>query len=239
MLTLVIVEGIVILLLTLLVAGLLRSHAEILRKLDALGAGEEVAPGAVSHSLTLGPTRRADSTPAAGTITGTTPAGGSTAISLEGTRGFTLLAFMSSGCSTCRPFWRAFDREMDLPRNDIRPVIVTKGPAEESPSEIARMAPSTVTTLMSSEAWDAFRVPGTPYFQLIDTERGLVVGEGSAGSWPRLVELLRRALGDAGYPDDAHRLGRTTKERLQDSDEELRRAGIEPGDPSLYHGGDG
>ena len=41
LLALVSLEGIVILLLTVLVAGLLRSHAEILRKLDALGAGDE------------------------------------------------------------------------------------------------------------------------------------------------------------------------------------------------------
>lgn len=36
----VIIEGVVIALLVILVAGLLRSHAEILRQLDRLGAGE-------------------------------------------------------------------------------------------------------------------------------------------------------------------------------------------------------
>ena len=45
MLTLVIIEGIVIVLLTVLVAGLLRSHAEILCTLDRLGAGDEAPSG--------------------------------------------------------------------------------------------------------------------------------------------------------------------------------------------------
>ncbi len=234
MLALVILEGVVILLLTVLVAGLLRSHAEILRRLDALGAGDDVPAAEISQGLKLGPTRRADPTPAATTISGSTPSGGATVVSLAGSRGFTLLAFMSSGCTTCKPFWRSFEQAMPLPRRDIRPVIVTKGPVEESPSAVARLAPATITTVMSSEAWDDFRVPGTPYFQLVDTHHGLVVGEGSAGSWPRLVELLRRALGDAGYSDSSHRIGLTTADRLLDSDEELRRAGIEPGDSSLY-----
>ncbi len=116
---------------------------------------------------------------------------------------------------------------MDLPRVDIRPVIVTKGVHEESPSEVRSRTSTDVLTLMSSEAWDAFRVPGTPHFQLVDTARGLVVGEGSAGSWPRLVELIERSMGDA-------RVDLGTKQRMEDSDVALGRAGIHPGDPSMY-----
>jgi hypothetical protein len=50
MLTLVILEGIVILLLAVLVAGLLRSHAEILRTLDRLGAGDGPNPAPAARS---------------------------------------------------------------------------------------------------------------------------------------------------------------------------------------------
>jgi hypothetical protein len=226
-LTLVIIEGIVILLLTILVAGLLRSHAEILRTLDALGGGE--SPG----NLPLVPVRGGKSgqpVPLA-QITGTTPAGGAATVALSGQRGYVLLAFLSTGCLSCRTFWESLDRP-ELPSPDIRPVIVTKGSEGESPAEVGRMAPGSVTTLMSTETWDAFRVPGTPFFQLIDAARGVSVGEGSAGNWPQVVDLMRRALADS--PRHRGELRRTTRQRLRDSGEELRQAGIFPGDQSLF-----
>lgn len=230
MLALVIVEGIVIVLLTVLVAGLLRSHADILRTLDRMGAGDGSAPTA-GGNLTLGPTRRATETAALEAITGQTVDGQFRNIALTGSRGYVLVAFLSSGCSTCRPFWSSFDDERELPHSEVRPVIVTKGANEESTAELRRLAPRDIPVVLSSAAWDAFRVPGTPYFQLIDAADGSVLGEGSAGSWARLMEMIRRSLGDA---DDAHSLRRTTAERLVDSDEELRRAGIAPGDETLY-----
>jgi hypothetical protein len=227
MLALVIVEGIVILLLTVLVAGLLRSHAEILRTLDHLGAGDGAIPSAASGAMTLGPTRRSTDTVAIESITGETLDGQTRTIALTGSRGYVLAAFLSSGCSTCRPFWSSFDRDLDLPHPDIRTVIVTKDAREESPADLKTLAPHDIPTVLSSEAWDAFRVPGTPYFQLIDATDGAVLGEGSAANWSRLLEMIRRAVGDDGT---SRSLRRTTAERLVDSDEELRRAGITPGD---------
>ena len=141
-----------------------------------------------------------------------------------------LVAFLSSGCKTCQAFWKSFRNGMDLPRPDIRPVIVTKGIHEESPSDIRDRAPIDITTIMSSEAWDAFRVPGTPYFQLIDATSGAVVGEGSAGSWARLTELINRSLHD----DQLAEIHLSTKQRFDDSTTALERAGIEPGDPSMF-----
>lgn len=222
MLPLVIVEGIVIGLLTLLVAGLLRSHAEILRQLHALGVGDENNPKGG-----LSPRRNPHHQVAAPLISGSTPNGEHRSVSLTGSKGYTLVAFLSSGCSTCKTFWDAFAKEPELPRRDIRPVIVTAGPDRESPSEIASLAPGSVVTVMSSEAWDTFRVPGTPYFQLIDGASGMTVGEGSANSWPRLVDLIRRSLADG-------RLAADTSQRLIDTDTELAAAGIEPNDPILY-----
>lgn len=230
MLTLVIIEGIVILLLTVLVAGLLRSHADILRTLDRLGAGEDSMPP-VRGGVALGPTRRSTDTVPTGAIVGVTLDGQSRSIALTGTRGYVLAAFLSSGCSTCRPFWSSFDRELDLPHPDIRTVIVTKDSGEESMSDLKTLAPRELPVVMSSETWDAFRVPGTPYFQLIDAADGTVLGEGSAANWGRLVEMIRRAIGDEQKPSG---LRRNTAERLVDSDEELRRAGIAPGDEALY-----
>lgn len=240
MLALVIVEGIVILLLTVLVVGLLRSHAEILRTLDALGVGEDANPGAfpsTAAGVGLGPTRRPGAPVAVDALTGTQPDGSSRSVALTGSRGYVLAAFLSSGCSTCATFWKSFDRELDLPHPAIRTVVITKGPSEESVSDVATLAPRGMPTLMSSEMWDAFRVPGTPYFQLIDTTDGRVLGEGSASNWGRLGDLITRSIGDAtpGSP-----LRRSTSERMADSDDALRQAGIEPGHDSLHRAqGDG
>ena len=229
MTALVVIEGLVILLLVVLVAGLLRSHADILRKLEALGAGDDAQPTARRSDITRTPTHTEPASLDA--ISGPTPLGDVSSVALTGSRGHVLVAFMSTGCSTCKPFWKAFRAGMDLPRADIRPVIVTKGAEEESPSEIRKLTPPDVTTIMSSEAWDAFRVPGTPYFQLIDATSGTVIGEGSAGSWPRLVEMIERSFGDA---EASGQIRLTTKQRYQDTDRALGDAGIEPGDPSLY-----
>lgn len=229
MLTLVIIEGIVIVLLTVLVAGLLRSHAEILRTLDRLGAGDDTPRGG---GIAVGPTRRASGTVPVPAVTGVTLDGQARTVALTGSRGYVLAAFLSSGCSTCRPFWTSFGKDLLLPHPNIRPVIVTKDAAEESPSELRSLAPADVPTLLSSQVWDAFRVPGTPYFQLIDASDGTVLGEGSAANWSRLMEMIGRAVGDE-QPERS--LRRNTAERLVDSDDELRRAGIEPGDDTLFH----
>jgi hypothetical protein len=80
---------------------------------------------------------------------------------------------------------------------------------------------------MSNQVWDAFSVPMTPYFLLVD-RNGLVVGEGAAASWRHLLGLLRQSAADAdglAPPDNQARLP---------SDEDLRDAGVHPGDPSLY-----
>jgi len=233
MLTLVAVEGIVIVLFAVLVVGLLRSHAEILRTLDRLGADEHGdRPTATTPGLPgFGATRRRAEPVAVDALTGVQPDGTSRTIALTGSRGYVLAAFLSSGCSTCKTFWKSFDRDLDLPHPAIRPVLITKGHDEESVSDVATLAPRKLPTLMSSEMWDAFRVPGTPYFQLIDTTDGRVLGEGSASNWGRLGDLITRSIGDAGPGSP---LRRSTSERMADSDEALRRAGIEPGDGSLH-----
>jgi hypothetical protein len=233
MTALVILEGIVILLLTVLVAGLLRSHAEILRRLHEMGAGEADHG---TQGLQLRPAGRATTVDA---IAGATPSGGEASIALTGSRGLVLAAFLTSGCASCRIFWDAFRGGVALPHPDIRTVIVTKGPAEESPATIRNLAPVTVPTIMSSEAWDTIGVPMAPYFALVDASRGVIIGEGAAGSWEHVSDLLARAVGDSAV-DPHQTLTAGTAQRLRDTDEELRRAGIEPGDDSLYRApGDG
>jgi hypothetical protein len=216
--SLIVIEGIVILLLVVLVAGLLRSHAEILRQLDALGGGEP-------HEAHISPPRRPARNGPTTVITGTTPTGDASTISLAGSRGHTLLAFLSTTCTACGAFWKE-----EVPSfSGIRPVVVTKGAEAESPAGVARLMNPAVSTLMSTEAWESFTVPATPYFVLVDNSGGQIVGEGSAPTWDQVEDMMRRAIAD-----DRHFLRRSTRERKADVDDELTAAGIEPGDARLY-----
>ena len=90
----------------------------------------------------------------------------------------TVVAFLSSGCLACRRFWVSVRRtgHAGLPSN-VRVVVATKDPAEESLSVIAGLAPSTLPLVMSSQAWADYDVPGSPYFVLVDGPTGAVRGE--------------------------------------------------------------
>ncbi len=76
---------------------------------------------------------------------------------------------------------------------------------------------------MSSAAWAEYRVPGSPYFVLVDGPAGRVRGEGTGATWEQVSTMLRQANDDAS--DD----GREVR-----IDRELLAHGIVPGDPSLF-----
>ncbi len=218
-------------LLGLLVVGLLKSHAEILRQLHELGAGRtEEAPQPVPVDLAVGGSTGAK----AHDISGFTPDGESAAIAVLGAPHETLLAFLSSGCLTCNGFWEALGDggDLGLPAG-MRVVAVTKGPGDESESAVRVLATGGQTVLMSTEAWSDYQVPGSPYFVHVDGTTGRVAGEGTAAAWDQVVGLVARAAGDrrrlrngAGRPRDGG--------RGDHIDQELTAAGILPGDPSLY-----
>jgi hypothetical protein len=217
----VIIEAVVIVLLLVLVAGLLKSHAEILRRLDQLGSASD-APTRAQQLRTTGlgkaPTDE---------ISGVDPVGSAVSVSLEHGRGETLLSFLSTGCASCRVFWDELAGPANLPTPSTRPVIVTKGPQAESPAKVADLAPGGVQVVMSDEAWDTFRVPVTPYFMLVDGH-GDVIGEGSATKMSHLLGLFRQSAADS----NPVRLSTRARERF--TDDQLSSSGIEPGDPSLY-----
>jgi hypothetical protein len=238
-------------LLSVLVIGLLRSHAEILRALHDLGVNlEDGAPPATSRRTPavgdrLAPTVPGLARPAsdgplgdAVDLTGSLPRGGAAHVAVTGVDHRTLLAFLSTGCGTCGVFWDALrDGATRLPDPDTRVVIVTNGPDAESPAAVADLAPDTLVTIMSSEAWDDFNVPVSPYFVLVDGPSGSVVGEGAGGSWEQVVDLLSKATADAGARRAARARPLTRmsgKDRAERVDQELMAAGIQPGDPSLY-----
>jgi hypothetical protein len=217
----VVIEAVVIVLLLVLMAGLLKSHAEILRRLDRLGVtGDE--PTRAQHLRTTG----LGKVPAE-EVTGVDPSGSVISVSLTHGRGETLLSFLSTGCASCRVFWEELAGGVDLPTPRTRPVIVTKGPGAESPGKVAELAPSRVKVVMSDEAWADFKVPLTPYFMLVDGEGG-VIGEGSATNMSHLLGLFRQSAGDANP------VQLNTRQRERFTDDQLSGSGIEPGDPSLH-----
>jgi hypothetical protein len=226
-------------LLTLLVLGLLRSHAEILRQLHALGAGREDtavgAPADAPFAVSAGVVQPAHVTgTVAGAIVGTTPSDESVLVSVAGVGHDTLLAFLSTGCSTCEGFWEVFGSgRLGLP-DGVRLVVVTQSPGLESESALAALAPAGLTVVMSTSAWEDYGVPGSPYFVLVDGAAGRVSGEGSATSWQQVLRLVTQASADReiALGRRQHTGGGAYREAR--ADRELAAAGILPGDPSLY-----
>lgn len=230
----------VVAILTVLVIGLLRSHGEMLRAFNEMGVtfGHDGTDTSGATTSIAAPTRKpaphASERIVEGTgdgsvhdISGTTPQGGGVAVALRNRNERTLVAFLTSGCTTCRGFWDAFRNDAALPRTVDRLVIVTRSNDEESPAALQNLAPSNHTVVMSSDAWNDYGVPVSPYFVLVDGPSGTVEGEGAASTWTQVGSLLARAEADIELENE---------KRI---DKELEAAGITPDDPSLYpHGMD-
>jgi hypothetical protein len=258
MVALVVVLTFVVLLLGVLVAGLLRSHADILKALHDLGGGvgDPSSSGTEGHDLhhdavrdssavrvpfTMGPPLPAErDSSSAPTIAGVTPEGDAVAVAVAGRDTLTLVAFLSSGCSTCAGFWEAFRHPERLALPDgIRLVVVTKGPEMEIPSAVAGRAHRALPVVMSTEAWGDYEVPGSPFFVLIDGVAGRRIGEGMAQHFDQVAELVRRAQVDVrvfgpGLRSGVSATGLDGPARESANDEELLAAGIGPGHRSLY-----
>ena len=257
-------ETLVLALLALLVAGLLRSHARILRALHDLGvdpetlgssssaahrphehgastgqgAGREVA---VSFKLPKLSMDRPAGTPAFN-VAGVSPTGEALSVAVPGARVDTLIAFLSSGCGTCSGFWESFrNGAADGLPDRTRLVVVTRGPGEESPAKLRNLAPADVPVILSTEAWEDYGVPGSPYFVYVHGPEATVAGEGSAASWADVTSLFSEAianaparLGGTGRGAGLRRKAQADREREERTDRALEAAGIRPGDPRLY-----
>jgi len=212
----VVVEGVAVVVLAILVAGLLRSHAEILR---ALGTGREQPPGAPAQPPA---SARSGAELRAAALQGTTIEGDPVVLSLDGAAAQpTLLAFLSSGCSTCAGFWERLAEPL-LPAG-VRTVIVTQDRDRERPAKLRELAPPGVPVVMSSAAWGDYRVAGSPYFVLVD---GFIRGEGLATNWEALASLVSDAIADQ----------REAASRTRDVEAILEANGIGPDHPSLRPG---
>ena len=249
---LVAVEALAIALLGLLVVGLLRSHAEILRRLHDLGVGLDEVEGQPARRPARGVTRDQfhvfpevpepgadEALPAGRDLVGVGVADDAVSIRVVGAPHSTLIAFLSSTCLTCQRFWEAFadQRSLGLAAG-VRLVVVTKGPEEESAARIAEVAPPGIPVVMASDAWEAYEVPGSPYFVLVDGPTGQGRGEGTGIDWPQVRGLLTQVSDDEVFAADleARRVRKPSADDARERrvDQELLAAGIGPGDPSLY-----
>jgi hypothetical protein len=247
----VIIEAVVLVALAVLVLGLLRSHADILRRLHALDGGDGERAGATAAGQPFqtvpeipgpGPVRVADPKTAAKDIVGQGLTDDSVVIRTAGVEHDTVLAFLSTGCLTCQGFWSDFASPdgVLLPAR-TRLVVVTKDLSEESPAVLAELAPPGIDVVLSSQAWADYSVPGSPYVVAVEGATGRVQGEGTGMSWEQVAGLLAQATGDRAYLV-ADTSGRPVKpesdvEREARVDRELLAAGVLPGDPSLYPDG--
>jgi hypothetical protein len=234
MTVLVATETLLLVLLAILVVGLLRSHAEILRRLGP-PEGARAADGTAVAGEAASPRAPA---PAAD-IAGTTLDGAPVQVGVRPGGPSTLLAFLSSGCLACRTFWESLGSDAPAVPGGARLVAITKDRDLESPARLRELAPAKVPLVMSSAAWRDYGVPTSPYFVYIDGRSGEVQGEGAASGWGQVASLLRDALDDAASAERASGRGASGAERLSRVDRELAEAGIGPGHESLYPSGDG
>jgi hypothetical protein len=155
------------------------------------------------------------------------------------------LAFLSSSCSSCQSLWEGLEphHRPSIP-GEARIVVVTKDSRYESPSRLRDLAPRDMNLVMSSSAWDAYRVEGSPYFIYVDGRTGTVIGEGTASGWSQVVSLIRDAFADAALAAEATqddeaedrpaRRPNRGVDRARRAEAELLSAGIGAGHPSLY-----
>ena len=161
-------------------------------------------------------------------VAGPTPSGDVVTLAFDGAGSRpTLLAFLTSGCSTCAGFWETLG-ERRLPP-DIQTVIVTHGSERERPGRLRKLAPDGVPVVMSSRAWEDYRVPGAPYFVLVDEA---IRGEGVATTWQALGSLVSDAIEEQREAE----LGAGANERARRVEQTLAAAGIGPDHPSLHPG---
>ena len=225
MIVLVLVETVLLAVLTVLVAGLLRAHGTVLRRLHQLDGGVVVDERTPDFELrpVARPAAAAGADAPGHDVSGETPAGELVTTRVVDVDHDTLLLFLSSGCDTCQPFWHDLADPLRLPAH-TRLLVVAQGPEAESPGELAALAGPGVDVVLSSDAWRDYQVPGSPHVVFVDGRTGRVRGEGTGQSLRQVLELLGRS---------GHKSSRDAQQEAE-VDRALLAAGILPGDPRLY-----
>lgn len=223
--------------LTVLVAGLLRAYGTVLRRLHEL----DRTGSSGGRQFTLVPAATPQPAAEFGTahdVAGQTLSGELVTARVAGVEHDTLLLFLSSGCATCATFWTELGvpGAIHLPPR-TRLLVVPQSAAEESPADLAALAPAGVDVVLSSDAWRDYEVPGSPHVVYVDGTTGRIRGEGTGQSLRQVAELLAQATGDARFlTDTAPRKSSRDQQQEVVVDRELLAAGILPGDRQLYGG---
>ncbi|MDQ1721816.1 MAG: hypothetical protein QOI26_1550 [Pseudonocardiales bacterium] len=240
MTALLIAETVILAVLCVLVAGLLRGYAAVLRRLHQLDGGAEAGPPpfrtvpAIPEPPDGHRIEGRDEWAESHDIDGISLHGEIVSVRTVGVEQDTILAFLSSNCEGCAGFWH----ELGEPGSWTTPVgsrllVVTKGPEDESPSVLSQLCPDGVDLVMSSQAWTDFEVPGSPYVVVADGRTGRVKGEGSGTSFSQVSGLIRQSVEDSRHPAMARKPD-ADRRRERDVDRILLTAGIGPQDPSLH-----
>ena len=235
----------VVALLAVLVAGLLRANAEVIRSLHQMGVnlGPDAPaspplrhPGCPSYP---GPTDAGDVID----LVGDHPRGDAISLAVSGVRHDTLIAFLTSGCQTCRGFWDSFQRGRRMSR---------RGPAGGGdPGARSRVAghdrqPGRPRRRRRPggdvhRGLGALRRPVRSVFRVRLGAGGRVVGEGVAAGWEEVRRLVANAVADgttsppsaapAALPGVATGRPRSRADRARDQavDQALEDAGIPAG----------
>jgi hypothetical protein len=220
MMAIVVALGLVVLLLGILVVGLLRSHAEILRRLHDLDDGGEEPSYGRSQLLQIAPRADGVTGGAAPNLRGLSLADESVEIGLVGAPDNTLLAFLSSTCYTCEPFWAE---------------LIAVVQAGDALTRLRKLAGATLLVIRSDDAWSDYQVPGSPHFVYVDAATGRIAGEGTASTWRQICELFTQATQASPDPRLQSTAGGSDgRDNAARIDAELLAAGIGAGHPSLY-----
>jgi hypothetical protein len=230
-------ETVLLAVLTVLVAGLLRAHGTVLRRLHQLDGGpggHREPPVFAIQPAAPAPPRGEDAGAAAHDVSGETPTGEIVTARVVDVDHDTLLLFLSSGCETCRVFWQELTGPVPLP-GGTRMLVVTQSADTESPAELARLAAPGVDVVLSSDAWRDYEVPGSPHAVFVEGRTGRVRGEGTGQSLQQVARLLAQSTGDAAFvaTPSAAKPARDAEQEAA-VDRALLAAGILPGDPRLY-----
>lgn len=250
MTALLVVETVVLGVLCVLVAGLLRGYASVLRRLHQLDGGIAAEPGpppfrtapdippafrtapGIVEPATGQRIEGRDEWAAAHDIEGVSLRGEIVSVRTVAVPHDTVLAFLSASCEGCAGFWQELADGGWVAPPGSRLLVVTKGVESESPSVLSQLCPPEVDLVMSSQAWSDYAVPGSPYVVVADGRTGRVKGEGSGGSFSQVGGLIRQSIADSRHP--AMSKPDSDRRRERDIDRILLGAGIGPNDPSLY-----
>ncbi len=174
--------------------ALLRSHAEILRRLHAIEDGDRPQRSRRAGAGVDPRGARRPAGAAAPDIVGETLAGDAVKLALGAGAPRTLLRSSAPAARSAARCGRSCARAGRRRRGSDRRRHQGIGPRE--PHAPDRIAPARGELVMSNAAWSDYGIPATPHFVLIDADARRILGRGSATSWSQILSLLADAQSD-------------------------------------------